>query len=281
MPFDLPLILASVAPLIKGAMRPDWRNMFTFARNMAPSAAFFFLSACVANGEAPTWDWQLQGPYDLSVDVDVIDLDPDEVTAAQVAALNERGVGTIAYVSVGTLENWRNDKGAFPDRVVGNTYGDWPDEKFLDIRDLDALLPLMEQRFQTAADMGLTAIEPDNMDVYINESGFDISADDTVLYITSLADIAHDLGLEMGQKNVPELTPQLVDILDFMVAEACYADGWCDDTLLYIEAGKPVFDVEYTDTNVDWAAACSYAQSVGISMILHDRDLAGPAIETC
>jgi hypothetical protein len=75
--------------------------------------------------------------------------------------------------------------------------------------------------------------------------------------------------------------PALVDTMDFMIAEACFADGWCAKTLLYLARGKPVYDVEYTDTGVDWAAACTYARGVGISMILHNRDLAGPALDHC
>ena len=250
---------------------------------LAPLAA---LTACGASANdavftGESWDWQLQGPYDFARTVDVIDLDPDEVSPAIIKSLKDRGITTIAYVSVGTVENYRDDAGDFPARVVGKTYDDWPDEKFLDIRDHDALLPIMRARFQRAKDMGFDAIEPDNMDVYINDSGFPISADATVSYVTELAGIAHGMDLLIGQKNVPDLAPRLVDIMDFMIAESCFADGWCDQTLVYIEHGKPVYDVEYTDTGVDWADACRYARRTGISMILHNRDLAGPALESC
>ena len=227
------------------------------------------------------WDWQLSDTkMDLGVNVAVLDLDPDNVSETQVGDLVARGVFPIAYISVGTLEDYRDDVGDFPARVIGKTYEDWPDERFLKITDPE-VLRLMEIRFQNAKDMGFMAIEPDNMDVYINDSGFSISKADTVDYVLALADVAHGMDMFIGQKNVPELTPDLVDVLDFMVAEACYADGWCDDTLLYIQAGKPVFDVEYSDTGVNWTAACSYAKSVGISMIYHNRDLEGPAIDTC
>lgn len=249
------------------------------------------LSACMsnagsgsgpgANGGSQTWDWQLSETVDLSGNVDVIDLDPDNVTQAQIDDLVARGILTIAYVSVGTLEDYRDDVGDFPAQVVGKVYDDWPDEKFLDIRDIATLSPLMQARFQKAKDLGFAAIEPDNMDVYQNDSGFTISAAETVTYVLHLADMAHGMGMQIGQKNVPELTPDLYQSMDFMIAEACFDDGWCNDTLLYIQAGKPVFDVEYTDTSVNWHAACNYAKSVGISMILHNRDLTGPAVDTC
>lgn len=255
---------------------------------MAFVSACGFLAGCGASLDArggagedvARWDWQLSA-MDLGVDVDVIDLDPDNVTAAQIAALKARGIDTIAYVSVGTVEDYRDDAGDFPASVVGNTYGAWPDEKFLDVRDHDTLLPIMTARFQRAADQGFDAIEPDNMDVHINDSGFDISAEDMVSYVLALSDVAHGMGLEIGQKNAPELVPQLVGDMDFMIAEGCYVDGWCDQTLPYIAAGKPVFDAEYTDTAVNFDAACAYANSVGISMVLKDRDLTGAAVASC
>lgn len=230
---------------------------------------------------ASSWSWQLSDPLDLSVDVEYIDIDPDSVTAQAIADLKARGVTTIAYISVGTVEEYRADAGDFPDAVVGKTYGDWPDEKFLDIRQRGVLMPIMEARFQNAADMGFDAIEPDNMDVYVNDSGFAISEAETIAYVLDLAQLAHGMGLQIGQKNVPELTAALVDTMDFMIAESCYHDGWCDQTLAYIDAGKPVFDAEYTDTGVDWAAACTYARSVGITMILQDRDLTGASVDAC
>ncbi|MGZ9812138.1 endo alpha-1,4 polygalactosaminidase [Pseudoroseicyclus sp. H15] len=231
--------------------------------------------------EAPRWDWQLQPPFELSGDVAIIDLDPDEVDAAEVQALRARGLKTIAYISVGTWEEWRADAGDFPEAVLGEVYGDWPDERFLDIRDQATLLPLMRARFARAAQMGFDAIEPDNLDVHINDSGFPVGAAHVVAYATALAEMAHGMGLEIGQKNVPDLVPQLLPAMDFMIAEGCFIDGWCDATLTYIAAGKPVLDAEYTDTPVDFTEACAYAAPHGLSMILHDRDLAGPAVAAC
>jgi endo-alpha-1,4-polygalactosaminidase (GH114 family) len=234
----------------------------------------------VAVSRAPSWDWQLSAPYDLARDVSVIDLDADNHSAAEIAALNARGITTICYVSVGTLEDWRDDIHTFPASVIGRTYGDWPDEKFLDIRQRDVLLPLMRARFQTCKDMGFAAIEPDNQDVYANNSGFEISATETLSYLTALADLAHDMGLRIAQKNVPELTPQLVGTMDFVITEGCFDDGWCGDVQTYAHAGKPIYAAEYTDTTVDFAQACAYGDANDILFILKDRDLTA-ARQTC
>ncbi len=226
------------------------------------------------------WDWQLSERVQVSPSASIFDTDPDNTNTRAIQRLNARGVYTICYVSVGTLENYRDDLRAFPRAVVGRTYGDWPDERFLDIRQLDLLLPLMQARFQRCKEMGFAAIEPDNMDVYDNESGFRLSRRDGVRYIKALADMAHGMGLGIGQKNVPEITAQLVGVMDFVITEDCFADGWCGDVSAYIRAGKPVLAAEYTDTGVDWGAACAFARANGYSMILKDRDL-NAGMETC
>ena len=219
------------------------------------------------------WDWQLGEPVRAPEGVAVFDTDPDTVSARVIQRLNGRGVYTICYVSVGTIENYRDDVRAFPRAVVGRTYGEWPDERFLDVRQVDVLLPLMRARFQRCKDMGFDAIEPDNMDVYDNESGFRISRRDGVRYIKALANMAHGMGLGIGQKNVPEITRQLVGVMDFVITEDCFNDGWCGDVSAYIAADKPVLAAEYTDTGVNWRAACAFARKNEYSMILKDRDL--------
>ena len=219
------------------------------------------------------WDWQLSVEnINPPKNIKAFGADPDSVTSEQILALNKAGVYTICYVSVGTLENWRSDKNIFPSNIIGKTYGDWPDEAFLDISN-NELVNIMVQRFNNCAALGFLAIEPDNMDVYINDSGFNISKEQTLDYIRSLAKHAHALNLEIGQKNVPELTSELVSIMDFIITEDCFVDGWCGDVLPYIAANKPVFNAEYTDTGVDFNAACTYAAKYKISMILKDRDL--------
>ena len=228
--------------------------------------------ALAAPAPGVTWDWQLSEPI-KPPQVAVFDTDPDSVSAAQIARLNAAGAYKICYVSVGTLEDYRDDIADFPAEVIGKTYGDWPDERFLDIRRADVLAPLMKARFARCADMGFDAIEPDNLDVYQNASGFEISAQDTVKYVSILAHMAHEMGLEIGQKNVPELTPALIDQMNFAITESCHQDGWCNQIAAYTAAGKPVFDAEYTDRALNLTRACAQAATLGISMILKDRDL--------
>ena len=237
-------------------------------------AAGLLMAAPVAAAPPPgtAWDWQLTEPIKPWA-VPVFDTDPDSISKAAIGAMNRAGAYTICYVSVGTVEKYRDDVDAFPAPVVGLTYGDWPDEKFLDIRQLDVILLIMQARFQRCKNMGFDAIEPDNMDVYDNNSGFPLTREDGVRYIRALADMAHAMGLEIGQKNVPELTGDLIGHMDFAITESCFQDRWCEDVAAYPRAGKPVFDAEYTDKPTIFAQACAEAKALEISMILKDRDL--------
>lgn len=243
-------------------------------------AQFWAAAPAFAFSVGDGWDWQLTEPVDLDRNVSVLDLHPDLVTPDDLAALRQKGVRTICYVSIGTLENTSVDFNAFPDDVLGKTYEDWPDERFLDIRRLDVLLPIMKSRFEACRNEGFDAIEPDNMDVHDNDSGFPITADDVVAYVARLATIAHSLDLGIGQKNVPDLTADLINHMDFLIAESCFQDKWCDDVNAYVRAGKPIFDAEYTDRPIDFQEACEFAAQQNIAMILKDRDLTSP-VQTC
>lgn len=216
-----------------------------------------------------TWDWQLQAPLDLSVSVDVLALDPDEVNAADITALRARGVFTICYVSVGTSEDWRADRDLFPPDALGNAYHGWPGERFLDITN-PAVAAIMQARFARCAAMGFDAVEPDNIDLHINETGFGITSAQVVAYFAELSAIAHGLGLEIAQKNAPGLTPALEGFADFAMTENCFADAWCGDVMVYVRSGRAVLAAEYTPAS---RQVCDLLGQAGFSVIFKTRDL--------
>lgn len=86
-----------------------------------------------------SWQWQLSSQPEALLDVDAYDLDGFDTSKATVDRIHANGGKAICYISVGSWENWRPDKGRFPKRVLGRDYYGWPGEKWLDIRDLDAL----------------------------------------------------------------------------------------------------------------------------------------------
>src|SRR2546428_9241180 len=61
-----------------------------------------------------SWQWQLTGQLDLSIHVEMYDIDAFGSTAATVATLHSTGAHVVCYISGGTFENWRPDVGSFP-----------------------------------------------------------------------------------------------------------------------------------------------------------------------
>lgn len=228
-----------------------------------------------------TWDIQFTEPFRLERPVGWMVLDPDTHGGETVSAMKAKGIRTICYVSVGSVEDWRGDLAAFPDSVIGKPLGDWPGERYLDIRALDVLVPIMEARFRKCQEAGYDGVSPDNMDVFEADSGFPLTEGDGVAYVRALTDIAHAMDLSIGQKNVPQLSAQLVEYMDWIQVEGCFEWGFCGELAPYTQKGKPIFAIEYTDSGIDFAAACAEAKARGISMILKDRELSGAVYDTC
>ena len=86
-----------------------------------------------------SWQWQLSSRPETLLDVDAYDLDGFDTPKATVDRIHASGGKAICYMSVGSWENWRPDKGRFPKRVLGRDYYGWPGEKWLDVRQLDTL----------------------------------------------------------------------------------------------------------------------------------------------
>ena len=221
-----------------------------------------------------TWQWQLSGEtIDLDVEAQVFDVDLFETPPETVAALHARGRQVICYLSAGSWEDWRPDADAFPPQVIGRAYTGWPGERWLDVRRLDLLAPIMTARLELCRDKGFDAVEPDNLDGYANDTGFEITPDDQLAYNRWLSAQAHALGLSIGLKNDPEQAAGLAADFDWALTEDCYDQGWCEAMAPFIEAGKAVLAAEYTDTGVDFERACEELAPAGFSLILKDRQL--------
>ncbi len=221
-----------------------------------------------------SWQWHLSGKLNLDLQTDVIDIDLD-VDRSVVDYYHNKGTKVICYINVGAYENWRSDANQFPDEVLGKDYKGWSGEKWLDVRRIDLLAPIMLARLDECAAKGFDGMEPDNMEVYTNETGFPLTYDDQLKYARWLADEAHKRGLAIGQKNTSDQTKDLIDVYDFAVTEDYFYYGEAEAMLPYIRAGKPVFAAEYTDMPGDFNEFCLQSKEFGFSTILKNRDLDG------
>jgi hypothetical protein len=219
-----------------------------------------------------TWQWQLDEELDTSVNAEVYDVDL-YVDQAAIDTLHQRGVKVICYISVGSWEDKRPDAGQFPAEVLGKDYEGWPGERWLDIRQIESLAPIMRARLDLCAAKGFDAVEPDNIEIYTNDTGFPLTYQDQLSYAKWLADEAHQRGLAIGLKNAPDMVKDSLSFFDFAITEDAYLFNWIGDILPFIAAGKPIFAAEYTDTEVDFQAACRYGKAHGIDFILKNRIL--------
>jgi uncharacterized protein (TIGR03437 family) len=217
-----------------------------------------------------SWQWQLTGAVDLSVDAEMYDIDLFDNEASVVAALHARGRKAVCYVSVGTFEPWRPDAARFPEAIKGRALADFPDERWLDIRRWDLLGPIMEARFDMCRAKGFDAVEPDNVDAYTNRSGFPLSGQDQINYNRRIAEAAHARGLSVGLKNDLDQIPELLPYFDWALNEQCFQYRECEALGAFVRAGKAVFTVEY---EIRPEAFCSQANAMNFNSLHKNYDL--------
>ncbi|KAH7160128.1 glycoside hydrolase superfamily [Dactylonectria estremocensis] len=178
--------------------------------------------------------------------------------------LKEAGKFVICYFNAGAVQNWDDDKAQFLDAVVGKPL-DYPygtEEFYVDIRDA-GVLDIMKARLESAVAVGCDGVDPDNVDAWAQNgddpTGFSLKSSDYTAYLKSMAEHAHSLTTQagqpllVGQKNAPEIAADLVSTLDFAVLEQCRGSSdesegtysFCSDFQSYVEAGKPVLQIEY------------------------------------
>ena len=198
-----------------------------------------------------SWQWQLSDlPVDTSLNVKMYDIDLFENPKSKVATLHARGIKVICYMSAGSWEDWRPDAYKFPNSVKGKTLSGWPDEKWLDIRQISILAPIMRARMDTCKAKGFDGIEFDNVDGYTNNSGFPLTYQDQLKYNIFLANAAHARGLSAALKNDNGQIYALAPYFDYALNEQCFQYSECQNgknslVTNFINKGKAVFQVEY------------------------------------
>lgn len=207
------------------------------------------LSAFNVNAWQPTigdkMHIQYSGTLNMTSPANVYNIDMEDTTAAKITQLKANGKHIICYFSAGSSENWRSDFSQFPTVVKGRNLDGWAGEKWLDVRRLDILMPIMAARMDRAVAKGCDAVDPDNVDGYANNTGFPLTYADTLAYNKALADAAHDRGLKISLKNNTEQVADLQSYFDFVVNEECFAYNECGVYNQTVANGKPVFNMEY------------------------------------
>ncbi|MEO3780216.1 endo alpha-1,4 polygalactosaminidase [Micromonospora sp. B11E3] len=228
-----------------------------------------------------SWNWVIEGapkpPFRV---VDMYDIDGFDASSADVAALHKAGIRVVCYISVGSYEDWRPDAGQFPAGLLGRNLDGWAGEQWLDVRGISPTSPLariMTARIDMCRAKGFDAVEFDNMDGYINRTGFPLTAADQLAYNRFLANTAHARGLSTVMKNDLDQIDDLVDYFDMALNEECSRYNECGEYQPFIAAGKPVLHAEYGSST----AFCQADNAANINGVLFSLDLDDSVYRPC
>lgn len=263
-----------------------------------------FVSLCAAHAAAQeiwkpkasdrlSWQWQISSVPATNelLAVDMYDVDLFNAPKATLDEMRKRGIKSVCYFSAGTYEGWRSDwKTHFP-FITGNDYtgnekpflgnmSEW-DERWLDVREIELLKPIMTARLKLAKEKGCDAVEPDNMDSYTNASEVKpvgaYTAAHQLAYNKAIAAWAHEQGLSVALKNDVDQLDELAAHFDFAVNEQCWQYNECAGYKAFTDLDKAVFGVEYTG---DTASFCPKARTAKLSWLKKRLDL-GAYREAC
>ena len=224
-------------------------------------------SATAGRSPAPgvTWQAQLSGAVDPSLDVNLFYLDADFTSAAVVSQLRAKGKLVLCYVSAGTFEPWRKDANDFPESVLGQPLADYPREQWLDVR-AASVRKLMQARLVAMAMAGCDGVYPSTMEAHLHSTGFDITRSDMVAYAGWFATEIHAHGMSAGLSVSADLIPDVQQAYDWALVIDCLASG-CTPWAPVRQSGRAVLQVEFGDST-DTSRVCNAAASLGFDAII-------------
>jgi Glycoside-hydrolase family GH114 len=213
-----------------------------------------------------SWQVQLTGTLDTSVDASLYDVDAFDTPTATIEALHAAGRRVICYLSVGTDESWRADAMMFPAAAVGNQLARFPNERWLDTRDA-TVRALMAARLDGAAAKGCDGIDFSNVSPDAADTGFPLTHADVLAFARAMAGEAHRRGLGAGLGGGTAIAADAVGAFDWAFSEGCVTARTCADFAAFLGASKVVLGVEFGAAG-DADTICPAARSAGIDVII-------------
>jgi hypothetical protein len=193
-------------------------------------------------GHPMRWDWQIGRTTPLQRTgrsaVDIYDVDGFLTTKAQVTAITTGWQAAtlphpkgVCYLDL-AWEDYRPDGTpgtAFPASALGNIYFGYPEERWVDLRQLDALKPMLAERIGMCAQKGFDAVELDDIDSFDPPSttGFHLTPGDLQNFLAYAFNLIHADGMAGLWKNSPLLSWWGRQYADGAVVEECYSSQQC------------------------------------------------------
>lgn len=231
----------------------------------APVACDAKKGSCWKPSVGMEWQWQLscdtaETCINLEVQVPFYVIDAMSNPASTVAAIHKRGEHAYCYVDIGSWEDTRSDASKFPESVLGARYIGWPHERWLDIRQMGILAPIMIARMQVCVQKGFDGVQFDNVQDWDNPTGIAITQGESAYYTAWMANQAHAMGLSAAWENAPTNVAVLEPYMEALIFESCYSHQFCQDSAPMIHAGKWAGGVEYRAALKDMSFCPTYAQ---------------------
>ncbi len=198
-----------------------------------------------ANHRPMRWDWQIGRVTPLQRTgtraVDIYDIDGFLTTTAQVHAIHTSWPAStlphpraVCYLDL-AWEDYRPDASPaprgryFPAAALGDIYYGYPEERWVDFRQLDALKPMLDARIAMCARKGFDAVELDDIDSFDPPSttGFHLTPGDAQNLLAYAFNQIHRDGLTGLWKNSPLLSWWGRRYADGAVVEECYVGQAC------------------------------------------------------
>jgi hypothetical protein len=218
-----------------------------------------------------SWQIQLTGTLDTTYDVQIYVSDLG-TPVSTLQTLHNAGRIAICYFSAGTREPFRSDAALFPASSLGAPLPDYPDERWVDVRDA-TVRSIMQARVAKAAAAGCDGIHPSGLGAFLANTELDFERTDELAYGRWLSAVAHDAGLSIGLvEGDARLSQDLAADFDWNVVWSCIDSG-CSAAAPFTALAKPVLVIEYGD-ETRAAEVCPKAKAAGLSAIIkRDSDL--------
>jgi hypothetical protein len=220
-------------------------------------------------GRPMRWDWQIGRTFPLkrtgSHAVDIYDIDGFLTTREQIRRIRASWPAsslahprTVCYLDL-AWEDYRPDgspspRGLFPAAALGRVYYGYPEERWVDFRQLDALKPMLTERISMCARKGFDAVELDDIDSFDPPAttGFYLTPGDAQNYLAFAFNLIHSYRMTAVWKNSPRLARWGARYADGAVVEECYVYHECGSWHVFTAdktaaqpTGKWVGEAEY------------------------------------
>ncbi|MBW2737109.1 MAG: endo alpha-1,4 polygalactosaminidase [Deltaproteobacteria bacterium] len=215
-----------------------------------------------------SWDWTITGSLNTSFDVTLYDIDGFENDKTVVDTLHAKGIKVACYLDVGTDEHWRPDHDEFPKEVLGGPINlPWNDQTWIDLRRMDLLIPIMLRRLDMCEDKGFDMTQFDDLQVWEEDNGIPgLSLQDSIDYTVILLDDSHNRNMGSAFENNISAVEALEPYSDWYIIEEAARYNEISYAQPYLDAGKAVFAMEYTDNSFGQSTSnyCAEYNSKGI-----------------